>query len=149
MMVTSAWSCLCNMKQATVQKKHSVGKHGSVPPCERAFLCSNPRCVYLACLCNDRDICKTTAASTLSFCLLVCSAKLTSSAHNGCCFFITLCTPWLGRDRRKKFPSPFLIFFFLLFQSDWFQVCEGKSRHKDGTVALCDFQLKAYSRGCL
>lgn len=44
-----------------------------VPHCERAYCCCVPFSVYLACPCNDRDICTaTTAAATLSHSVSLC-----------------------------------------------------------------------------
>ena len=46
---------------------------GPLPHCERAYCCCVPFSVYLACPCNDRDICTaTTAAATLSHSVSLC-----------------------------------------------------------------------------
>lgn len=97
---------------------------GSVPHRERALCCCVPLSVYLACPCNDRDICKTTtAAATLShsvsFCLFVLQAlqckrlllHTMAAISSSLCRFV--CSSRVTTEGKLPHKPPFPISFFL------------------------------------
>lgn len=110
------WQLCVRHATAIIQKQHSMGQFS-----ERNLCCCIPLTVYLACPCNDRDICQTTTAvATLSFCL---PPSLSSSVCRVSDFSwtqwlhflqlsISLCVPQVGLEPHKLllFPLSFSLF---------------------------------------
>lgn len=134
MMTTFAQSCLCDLNWAVIQKK---ARCGYVWLSATLWMGLSLLCIYPACPCNDRDFCKspTTAAATLSFCLLACPWKVTlTPSTQWPLFSLSLCH--FGKFSNRGGSHTARLFTVFALRSCRYV---SNSLHKDGSVTLLHF----------